>query len=40
MYKDYLQENKKGNVDEEYTKLDEIIEQLIIEGAKNENTQQ
>lgn len=40
MYKNHIQESKKGNANEEYTHLDEIIEELVPNGAANENVQQ
>ena len=40
MYKNHLQKSKKENEDEEYINLDEIIEELILDIATNENAQQ
>ena len=40
MYKDHLQKTKKGNAEEEYINVDEIIKELILNGATNKNAHQ
>ena len=40
MYKYDLQKIKEDNIDEEYTDLYKIIDELILDGASNEKMQQ